>query len=201
MYLNMFYYVFSILLVICALMVVVSRHQVFSLLFLVGSFLLSAFLLLVLECELLALLFIVIYVGAIAVLFLFSVMMLESKLQSLSKNMIKYLPVGIIFGVLFTWPLVTAIQLYFNGNSNEALLYLNSFRNWYDLIDNVKDIEVYSQILYSYYVFQLLISGLLLLVILVGVVFLTNNFGKQYSLRQSTFKQLSRNSKFFFKKI
>jgi NADH-quinone oxidoreductase subunit J len=201
MYLNVFFYVFSILLVICAFMVIVSRHQVFSLLFLVGSFILSAFLLLVLECELLALLFIVIYVGAIAVLFLFSVMMLESKLQSLSKNTMQYVPVGILFGVFFTWPFISAIKLYFIGNSDKALLYLNNFRNWYDIIDNVKDIEVYGQILYSYYVFQLLVSGLLLLVILVGVVFLTNSFGKPKSLRQSAFKQLSRNSKFFFKKI
>lgn len=201
MSLNAFFYIFSILLVICAFMVVVSRHQVFSLLFLVGSFLLSAFLLLVLECELLALLFIVIYVGAIAVLFLFSVMMLESKLQSLSKNTIRYLPVGMLFCLFFTWPLISAIQLHFNGNSDEALLYLNNFRNWYDIIDNAKDIEVYGQVLYSYYVFQLLLSGLVLLVILVGVVFLTNNFGKHHSLRQSVFKQLSRNSKIFFKKI
>jgi NADH-quinone oxidoreductase subunit J len=201
MYLNAFFYIFSILLVICAFMVVISRHQVFSLLFLVGSFLFSAFLLLTLECELLALLFIVIYVGAIAVLFLFSVMMLESKLQNLSKNTIKYLPVGILFGIFFTWPLISIIQLYFTGNSDDASLYFNSFRNWYDIVDNVRDIEVYGQILYSYYAFQLLLSGLVLLVILVGVVFLTNNFGKRYSLHQSAFKQLSRNSKIFFKKI
>jgi NADH-quinone oxidoreductase subunit J len=182
-------------------MVVISRHQVFSLLFLVGSFLLSAFLLLVLECEFLALLFIVIYVGAIAVLFLFSVMMLESKLQNLSKNMVRHLPVGVLFCFFFVWPLISIITVYSNGNSNEALLYLNNFRNWYDIIDNVRDIEVYGQILYSYYVFQLLLSGLLLLVILVGVVFLTNNFSKRYSRHQSAFKQLSRNSKIFFKKI
>lgn len=199
--LNIFLYVFSILLVICSFMVVISKHQVFSLLFLVGSFLLSAFILLILECEFLALLFIVIYVGAIAVLFLFSVMMLESKLQNLSKNKIKYLPLGILFGLLFIWPVINSITFYFNETSNNTVIYLNSIRNWYDFIDNIKDIEVYGQILYSYYAFQLLISGLLLLVILVGVVFLTNNFGRQQSIHQSVFKQLSRNSKIFFKKI
>jgi NADH:ubiquinone oxidoreductase subunit 6 (subunit J) len=66
---NLMFYIFSTSLVICAFMVVVAQHPVFSLLFLVGSFIFSAFILFLLECELLAFLFIIIYVGAIAVLF------------------------------------------------------------------------------------------------------------------------------------
>lgn len=183
-------------------MVVISRHQVFSLLFLVGSFIFSAFLLIMIECEFLALLFVVIYVGAISVLFLFSVMMLESKFQNLSKNTIRYLPVSLLFGFFFTLPLVGALQSHFRSDLIDSpLSFLNSFRNWYDLIDSVKDVEAYGQILYSYYVFQLLVSGLILLVIIVGVVFLTNNFNQRYSKYQSVFKQLSRNSKPFLKKI
>ena len=78
-------------------MVIVAQHPIFSLLFLVGSFIFSALLLFILECEFLALLFIVIYVGAIAVLFLFAVMMLDAKLQNLSRNVLRYVPVGFLF--------------------------------------------------------------------------------------------------------
>ena len=88
---NIFFYIFSIFLVISAFMVVVSQQPIFSLLFLVSCFLFSAFLLFLMECELLALLFIVVYVGAIAILFLFAVMMLETKLVNLFNNKMKYI--------------------------------------------------------------------------------------------------------------
>jgi NADH-quinone oxidoreductase subunit J len=178
------------------------QHPVFSLLFLVSSFLFASFILFLLECEFLALLFIVVYVGAIAILFLFAVMMLESKFKNLSKNLFKYIPVGFIFGLLFLVPLINSISNQFNNNSYSNGLLLNKFQNWYDLADSVTDIEAYGQVLYSYFVLQLLVAGLILLLVLVGVVYLTNNFNidKKQKLEQSDFKQLSRNSKFFFSK-
>ena len=195
---NLLFYIFSISLVISAFMVVVSHHPVFSLLFLVGCFLFSAFLLFLLECEFLALLFIVVYVGAIAILFLFAVMMLESKLSNLSSNQMKYVPVGFIFGVALLIPLLSEISDQFNKNLYPESFYLNKYQNWYDLIDSVTDIEVYGQVLYSYFVLQFLIAGLILLLVLIGVVYLTNSYSSRM-LEQSIFKQLSRNSKFFFK--
>jgi NADH-quinone oxidoreductase subunit J len=98
---SIFFYIFSVFLVGFACMLVLSKHPVFSLLFLVSCFILSAFLLFILECEFLALLFIIIYVGAIAVLFLFAIMMLESKLQNLVNNSLKYVPVSLFFGFFF----------------------------------------------------------------------------------------------------
>jgi hypothetical protein len=81
---NILFYIFSILIIISAFMVIVSNHPVFSLLFLVNCFLFSAFLLFLLECEFLALLCIFVYVGAVAILFLFAVIMLKLKLVNLS---------------------------------------------------------------------------------------------------------------------
>ena len=72
------------------------------------------------------------------------------------------------------------------------------FLNWYDLIDSISDIEVYGQVLYSYFVLQLLVVGLILLVVLIGVVYLTNNYSSNKTVDQSTFKQLSVSSKFFY---
>ena len=149
---NILFYLFSIFLVISAFMVVVAQHPVFSLLFLVASFIFSAFLLFLLECEFLALLFLVVYVGAIAILFLFSIMMLESKLNNLSKNSTKYVPVGFVFSLFLLIFFFREISIHFKNNYNSNYLYLNTYQNWYDLIDSINDVEIYGQVLYSYYV-------------------------------------------------
>jgi NADH-quinone oxidoreductase subunit J len=180
-------------------MVVIAQHPVFSLLFLVSSFIFASIMLFMLECEFLALLFIVVYVGAIAILFLFAIMMLESKFNDLSKNAMKYVPVGFVFGVILLLPILNAIVHKFKGNDYYASFYLNKFQNWYDLADSITDVEVYGQVLYTYFVLQLLMAGLILLLVLVGVVYLTNSYNvSKQTLGQAVFKQLSRESKFFF---
>jgi NADH-quinone oxidoreductase subunit J len=198
---NLLFYFFSILLVFNAFMVVVSRSPIFSLLFLVASFILSSFLLFLLKCEFLALIFVTIYVGAIAVLFLFAVMMLESKQVNLSKNAIKYLPIGFVFGgILFVF-FFEKILYYFGSNFSYEYFnsfYLNKFQNWYDLIDATNDIEVLGQVLYSsYFVLHVLIAGLILLAVLIGVVYLTTSYKKEKTVNeQAIFKQLARKSDF-----
>jgi NADH-quinone oxidoreductase subunit J len=197
---NIIFYTFSIFLVFSSFMVIVSQHPVFSLLFLVSSFIVSSFILFLLECELLALLFIVIYVGAIAILFLFAIMMLESKLSDLSKNVMKYVPIGFLFGIIFLIPQLHEITKNFDKNIYYNSFYQNKFQNWYDLVDSTTDVEVYGQVLYSYFVLQVLIAGIILLLVLVGVVYLTNNYNvSKQTLDQSTFKQLARDANFFYK--
>ncbi len=94
-------------------MVTYSQHPVFSLLFLIFSFILSAFILFTLECEFLALIFITIYVGAIAILFLFSIMMLDTKLINLLESTTEYIPIGVFLGLMFLIPLVYEIFTFF----------------------------------------------------------------------------------------
>jgi NADH-quinone oxidoreductase subunit J len=178
-------------------MVIIAQHPVFSLLFLVSCFIFASFLLFLLECEFLAFLFIVVYVGAIAILFLFAIMMLESKLSNLSKNTIKYFPIGVIFSIVLLLPILNLVNTFFiDSSSISDSFYVNNYQNWYDLIDSTYDINVYGQILYSYFALQLLIAGLILLVVLIGVVSLTNSYEKQ-TKQQSTFRQLSRTVKIF----
>ena len=126
-------------------------------------------------------------------------MMLESKLSNLSRNTMKYLPVGFLFGILLISPLLREVSIFFGENFNSDIFYLNKYQNWYDLVDSITDVEVYGQLLYSYFVLQFLIAGLILLLVLVGVVYLTNNCNDNQVIEQSIFKQLSRNSKFVFK--
>ena len=97
-------------------MVIYSEHPVFSLLFLISSFILSSFILFALECEFLALLFITIYVGAIAILFLFAVMMLDTKLANLSQSKTKYIPIGAFFGLAFLAPVIYEILMFFKAS-------------------------------------------------------------------------------------
>lgn len=192
------FYLFSVLLVISSFMVVISKHPIFSLLFLVSSFIFASFLLFLLECEFLAVLFIVVYVGAIGVLFLFAIMMLESKLTDLSKNVMKYISIAVLFGIILVLLFISDIFDAFDTIFSDS--YLNIYQNWYDLTDSTTDIEVYGQVLYSYFVLQFLIAGLILLLVLIGVVYLTNTYlVDDNTLEQSSFKQLARESKTFIK--
>jgi NADH-quinone oxidoreductase subunit J len=194
---NSLFMFFSYALVFSSIMVIIAQHPVFSLLFLVSCFIFSSFLLFLLECEFIAFLFIVVYVGAIAILFLFAIMMLESKLINLSKNAIKYFPIGIIFSVFLLLPILNVVDTFFFDSSTiSGSFYTNNYQNWYDLIDSTYDVNVYGQILYSYFALQFLIAGLILLVVLIGVVSLTNSYDKQ-TKQQSTFRQLSRTVKIF----
>nr|AVR57706.1 NADH dehydrogenase subunit 6 [Halamphora calidilacuna] len=193
---NLVFYFFSGVLVFSAMMVIVASHSVFSLLFLVLSFLASAFLLFLLECEFLALIFIVVYVGAIAVLFLFAVMMLDAKLQNLARNLFRYLPVGFLFALGFLIPVLYQISV--GSKESTGFFSQNNYINWYDFLDSTSDVEIYGQVLYSYFVLQFLVVGLILLVVLVGVVSLTNVYTSNRTVDQSTYKQLSVSSRFFY---
>ena len=197
-FIDILFYLFSICLVISTFMVVVVKHPMFSIVFLAASFIFSSFLLFLLECEFLALLFLIIYLGAIIVLFLFAVTMLESKLTDLLKNKIKYIPIGLVFSICLFVPFLIDIDLNFISFFDSNYFYLNNYQNWYSLINCVSDVQVYGRILYFYYVLQFLISGLILLLMLVGVVYLINTFFYIEQIKnQSVFKQLSRNFKFF----
>lgn len=192
----------SIILVISSCLVIFATHPVFSLLFLVVSFIFAGFFLFLLECEFLALLFLIIYVGAIIILFLFSIMLLETKLNNVIKNSTFYFPIGIIFSLFLLTPLFFEVSYYYDIKSVYILesLYFNVYQNWFELIDGINDMKTYGLILYNYYVFQFLISGIILLLVLVGIISLTNVFKIQNSLEQSLFKQLSRNFKYIINK-
>ena len=95
------FYFFSGIALFSAIMVISARNPVHSVLFLILVFCNSAGLLILLEAEFLALLFIVVYVGAIAVLFLFVVMMLNVKISEVQDEVLQYLPIGGLIGIVF----------------------------------------------------------------------------------------------------
>lgn len=186
------FYFISLSLVISTSLVVFVNHIIFSLFFLVLSFIFTAILLLLFECEFLALMFVVIYVGAIAVLFLFVIMMLEVKLQNLSQNLIIYLITGLSFIIIFNVIFFKTVTY----NLNLILINPNFFINWYEIIIFLNEIKAYSFVLYSHFVLQFLLTGFVLLVSLIGIIYFTKSFFNTKFRDQATFKQIAINSSF-----
>lgn len=190
---NILSYFFFFLLALSSLCVVFLQNTFFALLFLILSFLLTSILLFFFECEFLALILIIIYVGAVAVLLLFVLIMLETKLKSFSKNVMKYFPFGVFINGIFFLELISLVNQTFSASSSFHDSSINSYLNWYVKLDSVTEIEVYGQLLYTQFVLQVLIVGLILFLALVGVIFLTSKPVYSNSAKnQTSFCQLSR---------
>ena len=189
---TLLFYFFSGILLFSSLMVITAQNSIYSVLFLVLSFISSASLLFMLECEFIALLFVIVYVGAIAVLFLFVVMMLDVKTANVTKDSIKYFPFGGFIGIVFLIEILSIISKNFKANPYQESFLYNEYQNWFDMLGSLTEIETLGQILYTHYVLQFLIAGFILFLAVIGAVLLTINLSKQKSNSQVISKQLSR---------
>ena len=189
---NVLSYGLFFLLGFSSLCVIFLQNTFFALLFLIFSFLLTSIILFFMECEFLALMLIIIYVGAVAVLLLFVLMMLETKLKNLSKDTITYFPFGVFITGVFFIQFINLISNSFFNNLYSQSFSLNNSYNWYQNLDSISDLEVYGQLLYTQFVFQVLIVGLILFLSLIGVVYLTSKSGESNFKTQASFCQLSR---------
>lgn len=182
----------SFLLILSAVLVISAQNPVHSVFFLVLVFLTSAFLLFLLEIEFISLLFVLVYVGAIAVLFLFVVMMLDIKITKYEKDFLMYIPLGSFLGIIFFLEVFLTLQESFiSWDMHESR---EIYTNWLLSVDNLTNIEVLGQLLYTYYFFYFLIAGIILLLAMVGAIVLTLNF-TQKAKHQFVFKQILREKK------
>lgn len=184
------FYLFASLAVVSALMVIRSENPVHSVLFLILTFFNAAGLLLLLEVEFLAMVFVVVYVGAIAVLFLFVVMMLNIKVNREAEELFRYLPIGGLIGTVF----LLEIFLVVDGDfvplldlATEAPTYIQ----WAANVDSISNIEAIGQTLYTYYFYYFLVAGLILLVSMIGAIVLTMQTNHNIR-RQQIYQQVSR---------
>ena len=182
----------SLLLIISAILVISAQNPVHSVFFLVLVFLTSAFLLFLLEIEFISLLFVLVYVGAIAILFLFVVMMLDIKITKHEKDFLVYSPLGTFLGVIFFLEIFLTLQE--NSVPFSPLDGREIYIDWFAFMDNLTNLEVLGQLLYTYYFFYFLIAGIILLVAMVGAIVLTLNF-TQKAKHQFVFKQILREKK------
>ena len=163
------FYLFAGILLLSALMVVMARNPVHSVLFLILAFFNSAGLFVLLGAEFIALILVIVYVGAVAVLFLFVVMMLDINFANLRKGAMQYVPIGLLTGGVLLAELAiiyAAWQFAPLSEANRATP-LEGF-------DGATNTEALGQVLYTDYIFAFQVAGLILFVAMVGAIVLTH---------------------------
>lgn len=191
MILNLYFFFFSSVLLISSSMIIVVQNSIYSVVYLILSFVSSAGILFLIECEFFALLFVIVYAGAIAVLFLFVVMMLDVKTSIVNRDSLKYYPFGLVVGLMALLQVLSIISSQYESSYLDSIMSI-SYQDWYDKVDSVTEIEALGQVLYSHFVLQLLVAGLILTLAVIGAVVLTVDLSKRKSQKQVISKQLSR---------
>lgn len=195
---SIFLYLFSLNIILSSFFVILSTNPVYSILYLIFLILNTSGVLIILGSEFLAFLLVIIYVGAIAVLFLFVVMMLDIKLLEISNNFYKYFPIALIFSIILIIEFITYFYNYFNFifiESNEK--FITTVKNfsenlYFDLSSFYKQVQYFSTILYIDYFFLLILIGVLLLFSMIGVIIITLN-KNIYLKRQDLYTQINKN--------
>jgi NADH-quinone oxidoreductase subunit J len=182
----LFFYLFSAVTIASAVMVIGARNPVHSVLFLILAFVNAAGLFVILGAEFLAMILIVVYVGAVAVLFLFVVMMLDVDFVELRQGFLDYLPVGALVGIV-----VLAELLLVLGSWAFAPEAVSSVTAPIPALDGTSNTAALGAILYTRYVYFFQAAGMVLLVAMVGAIVLTLRH-KEGVKRQSIAAQVAR---------
>ena len=179
---NLFFFLFSTIIIISAMAVISSRNPVHSVLFLILAFVNSAGIFVLAEAEFLAMILLIVYVGAVAVLFLFVVMMLNVSLDDIKQQAKKYFVSGSLVGGILLLELIFSFANYeiLIKNSNK-LIKTNKLTNTHEI----------GKVMYTDYFFIFQLSGCILLVAMIGAIVLTLR-RREGVLRQSIPKQLDR---------
>ncbi len=163
-----FFYVFAGICIASAVMVIASKNPVHSVLFLILAFVNAAGLFVLMGAEFLAMILIVVYVGAVAVLFLFVVMMLDVDFAELRDGFLNYLPVGGVIAFIFLFELLLVLGAWAVG-PGVARTITSPIPN----IDTLSNTAALGHVLYTRYVYYFQAAGLVLLVAMIGAIVLT----------------------------
>ncbi len=159
------FYLFAISTVLGGLMTVISRNPVHSVLWLILAFLSSAGLFVTLGAEFVAMLLIIVYVGAVAVLFLFVVMMLDVDFAELKAEMSKYLPLGLLIGVVILMQMAIAFGTWGFADGAEGRIAAPT--------GDIENTAALGLLIYDKYIILFQLAGLILLVAMIGAIVLT----------------------------
>ena len=163
------FYIFASLVIASAAMVIFARNPVHSVLWLIVAFFNAAGLMVLVGAEFIAMLLVIVYVGAVAVLFLFVVMMLDIDFAELRAGFVKNLPLGILLAIVLACELVLGIGAYRAG-----AVKLGTPDGSAKAVADVPNIEAMGHLLYTKYIFLFESAGLILLVAMVGAIVLTH---------------------------
>ncbi len=180
------FYLFAITTVAAGLFVVIARNPVHSVLWLILTFLSSAGLFVLLGAEFVAMLLIIVYVGAVAVLFLFVVMMLDVDFAELKAEMAEYMPVAILIAIILLVELGTGLGVWVF--SDEALAQRAALT---PDITETHNTAALGQLIYGDYIYLFQAAGLILLVAMIGAIVLTIRHRPDIK-RQNVIQQMHR---------
>ena len=162
----LFFYLFAGVCVASAVMVIVSRNPVHSVLYLILAFVNASGLFILMGAEFLGMMLIVVYVGAVAVLFLFVIMMLDVDFVELREGFMQYLPVGLVIGGIFVFELLLVVGGWaINPSVTKTITAA--------IPTNVSNTEALGLVLYTKYIHYFQLSGMVLLVAMIGAIVLT----------------------------
>ncbi len=181
------FYMFALVLVFSALMVVSVRNPVYSVLFLILAFFNAAALFLLIGAEYIAMTLVIVYVGAVAVLFLFVVMMLDINIAEMRQGFLKYLPAGLLVAGLFFAEIMVSIY----ASLQQPIA---SVKGAIPLSQEINNTRAIGNALYTDYVMLFQLAGLVLLVAMIGAIVLTHR-SRPGVRRQVIADQVARNRK------
>jgi len=182
----LFFYLFAGVCIASAVMVIAARNPVHSVLFLILAFVNAAGLFVLLGAEFLAMILIVVYVGAVAVLFLFVVMMLDVDFAELRQGVLNYLPIGLVVGAILFFELLSVVFFWVIGPSVS-----NFITAPIPAASSVSNTQALGLVLYTRYVYFFQAAGIILLVAMVGAIVLTLQH-KPNVRRQNIAEQVAR---------
>ena len=180
---------FSTLMIVGSIMVISAPNPIHSVLYLVFVFCNAAGLFILLNTEFLAIIFMIVYVGAIAILFLFVIMMLNIRIVELNENLLRYLPLGGVIGFIFLLEILLVLEKELGYEYPHGLLF--EYINWDKHIVDFSNIEQIGLVLYTNYFYAFLLASLILLVAMIGAIVLTL-YSQSTVKKQDNFKQTSR---------
>ena len=162
------FYFFSAILLLCGIMVIASRNPVHSVLFLILAFFNAAGLFVLLGAEFLAMILVVVYVGAVAVLFLFVVMMLDINFVELRQGILRYLPIGALIGLVLLVELLLVYSGWVSAPKAGSLAQVSVTAGGV-----VSNTHALGEVLYTKYLYLFETAGMVLLVAMIGAIVLT----------------------------
>ena len=181
----LFFYLFAGLSIISGVMVIAARNPVHAVLFLILAFFNVAGLFLLLGAEFLAVILLIVYVGAVAVLFLFVVMMLDVDFAELKSGFLSYLPVGLMIGGVLLLEIIMAASAWVLNPE------ISKLEKTKAIDDSITNTEAFGRVLYTDHLYYFEAAGILLLVAMVGAIVLTLRT-REGVKRQDIAKQVAR---------
>ncbi|MCP1167498.1 NADH-quinone oxidoreductase subunit J [Limimaricola litoreus] len=178
------FYLFALSTIVGGLFTVIARNPVHSVLWLILAFLSSAGLFILVGAEFVALLLVIVYVGAVAVLFLFVVMMLDVDFAELKAEMAKYMPLALLIGVVLLMQLALAFGVWDYSEGYEERLAA-------PFVLDVENTQLLGLLIYDRYILLFQLAGLVLLVAMIGAIVLTMRHRKDVK-RQDILAQMYR---------